>query len=301
MKDCIVIGAGPAAMAASIFMSRAGLSVLMIGDTKKSQLMKGQEVGNYLGLDGISGPDLLEKGLAQVKKYGGEHLVAEIVHAEQKENGFSVKLSNAKELDAKTLIIATGLTPVHSGAKNEEHLLGRGIHTCVACDGPFYKNKKVIVLGNGNFAAEEVIELLALTKNITLISNGKEFAIAPELKKKLDAAKIVYDTRRAVEFTGEKKLESVKFSDGSVEKPDGVFVALGAATALAFAQKLGLEMEGQAIKITRNGETNVEGVYAAGGCTGGNFQISKSVGEGCNAGIAVIKQLKGLDTYEDLT
>ncbi|HSU72868.1 MAG TPA: NAD(P)/FAD-dependent oxidoreductase, partial [Candidatus Binatia bacterium] len=143
MKDCIVIGAGPAAMAASIFMARAGLSVVMIGDVKKSQLMKGQEIGNFLGVDGISGPDLLEKGLAQVKKYGAEHLVAEIIHAESKESGFSIKLANAKQLDAKTIIIATGLTPVHSGAKNEDRLLGRGIHTCVACDGPFYKNKNV--------------------------------------------------------------------------------------------------------------------------------------------------------------
>ncbi|HSU73103.1 MAG TPA: NAD(P)/FAD-dependent oxidoreductase, partial [Candidatus Binatia bacterium] len=160
-------------------------------------------------------------------------------------------------------------------------------------------NKNVIVLGNGNFAAEEAIELLGLTKNITMVSNGKEFAIAPELKKKLAGLK--FDTRRAVEFVGEKKLELVKFSDGSSEKPDGVFVALGTATALAFAQKLGLEMDGQSIKINRDGETNVEGVYAAGGCTGGNFQISKSVGEGCNAGISVIKKLKGLTEYEDLT
>jgi len=301
MIDCIVIGAGPAGMAASIFMARAGLSATMIGDPAKTGLIKAQEVGNFLGLDGISGKELLDKGAAQVKKYGAEHLLTEVVHAEPRDKGFVVKLGNAKELAAKTLIIATGLKPKTVGAVNEEKLIGRGIHTCVACDGPFYKNKKVLIIGNGNFAAEEAIELSALTKDIMIFSNGKEFSIAPELKKKLDAANVKYDLRRVVEFVGEKKLELVKFSDNSQEKPDGVFLALGSATALAFAQKLGLEMEGKAIKINREGETNVEGVYAAGGCTGGNYQISKSVGEGCNAGISVIKKLKGLTEYEDLT
>jgi thioredoxin reductase (NADPH) len=299
--DCIVIGAGPAGMTASIFMTRANLSVLMIGDIEKTGLIKGQEIGNFLGNDGISGPDLLDKGLEQAKKYGTKHLIAEVVHVEQKEPDFIVKLANAKELSAKCIIIATGLTAKSSGAKNEDKLLGRGIHTCVACDGPFYKNKRVFVLGNGNFAAEEAIELSGLTKDITLVSHGKEFAIAPELKKTLDKAGVKYDKRRAIEFVGEKKFEKVLFSDKSEEAPAGIFIALGTATALAFAQKLGLEMEGQGIKITRDGETNVAGVFAAGGCTGGNYQISKSVGEGCNAGISVIKKLKGLTNYQDIT
>lgn len=301
MYDCIVIGAGPAGMAASIFMSRAGLKVLMIGDTDKTGLIKAQEVGNFLGCDGVSGPDLLDRGVEQVKKYGAEHLIAEVVHTEEKGGTFTVKLADARKLASKTLIIATGITAKSSGAKNEDKLIGRGVHTCVACDGPFYKKKRVFVIGHGSFAAEEALELTGLTDDITIVSNGKEFAIAPELKTMLDQREVKYDKRRAVEFVGDKRLEKVKFSDNSEDKPDGVFLALGTATALAFAQKLGLEMDGQSIKIDRDGKTNVEGVFAAGGCTGGNYQISKSVGEGCNAGISVIKKLKGLANYQDLT
>src|SRR5262249_30103619 len=137
-------------------------------------------VGNLIGVDGISGPELLEKGVEQIKKYGAELVEKEVVHV-MKRQDFTVKTTDGRAYTSKTVIIASGMAVKLPGIKNDEALLGKGVHTCVACDGYPYKGKKVAVIGNGNHAAEEAIELLALTKDITVISHGKEFDVSKEL------------------------------------------------------------------------------------------------------------------------
>jgi thioredoxin reductase len=170
------------------------------------------------------------------------------------------------------------------------------------CDGYPYKNKKVAVIGNGNHAAEEAIELLALTKDVTVISNGKEFEISNELMKECEKGKVKFSKDKVAEFKGEKWLEGVVMKDGSTAKYDGVFLALGGVTSLTFAQKLALDTTPEGfLVIDKDGKTAIEGCYAAGGCTGGNQQIAKSAGEACNAAIAVIKRVKGLENYSDQT
>lgn len=300
--DTIIIGAGIAGMTAAVFTSRAKLKTLLIGIPEKSQLHYAQAVGNYVGMDGISGPELLEKGLEQVKRYGTEFLEMEVVHVAKKGELFTVKTSDNTGYVSKTVIIASGMSVKLPGIKNDQALLGRGVHSCVACDGYPYKGKKVAVIGNSNHAAEEAVELLALTRDVTVISNGKEFEISKELMAECEKGKVRFIKDKVAEFRGEKWLEGLLMKDGSVAKYDGVFLAIGAVTSLTFAQKLALDTNKDgSLVIERDGKTAIEGCYAAGGCTGGNQQITKSAGEACNAAIAVIKKVKGLENYSDQT
>ncbi len=299
--DTIIIGAGPAALAAAVFAARAQLKTLVVGEPKKSMLQSAADVGNYIGTDSISGQEWIEHGIEQIKKYGAEFLEQEVVHTEKRIENFTIKTSDNKKYESRTIIICTGVALRTAGISNERALLGKGVHTCVACDGWPYKQKKVAVIGNTNHAAEEAIELLAFTKDITLISNGKEFEISQQLKEILDKENVKYMKEKVGEFKGDKKLDKVLLANNSELAFDGVFLALGTTTALAFAQKLALDTKNNYLVIDNEGKTSLEGCYAAGACTGGNLQIAKSAGEGCNAAIAVIKKIKGLTNYSDLT
>jgi len=300
--DVIIIGVGPAGLAASLFTARAQLKTLVFGSTTKAMLAQAQVVGNALGLDGMSGLQIANSGIAQAKKYGAEVQDKEVVNIVKKNSSFLVKTADAKDYEAKAIILASGVSYKGSGVFGEEKFVGRGVHYCVACDGIFFKKKKVYVVGSGNYAAEEAIELTAYTKDISIVSNGAEFEISPQLMKELKRYKIKLREDIITEFKGDKMLKSAKVN-GKEETVDGIFVAIGMASALGFALKLGLEMspDKSFIVVDKEMKTTVDGIFAAGGCTGGNIQIAKSAGEGCNAAIAVIKKLKGISAYVDHT
>ena len=301
--DTIVIGMGMAGLTAAVFTARANLKTLVIGDLKKSQLAYAADVGNYLGADDKSGMEILEMSKEQVDKYGAETLVDEVVHVKKTDDGtFLIKTSNQKEFQSKSLIIASGVVFKQAGIRGERDFLGKGVHTCVACDGIFYKGKKVFIVGNGSLAAEEALQLLAYTKEVTIISNGKEFEITQDMKERLLKESIKMTKDRIAEIKGDKFVKSVLMKDGQELQLDGIFIAIGTATALFFAQSLTITADANGfIIIDKDGKTDVKGVYAAGGCTGGYEQIAKSAGEGCNAAISVIRELKGLARYADQT
>lgn len=302
--DVIIIGAGPAGLSASVYLARAQLKPLVFGFPHQSLLEKSHEIGNYLGFsEPIDGPRIIETFVRHVKKYKVPILEEEIVHAERNEDeSFTVKTAINKKFTSRALIIAAGMLFKKSGIANEDAFVGKGIHYCVACDGVFYKGKKVAVVGSSNYAAEEALELKAYTKDVTILSQ-KEFSFTKELEAEIKKNRIALKRVNAKSFVGNQKgmFDHLVLDTGEKLKFDGVFVAVGTASSLAFANKLGVDYEGVFLKIDRDGRTNVERVYAAGGCTGGNVQVAKSVGEGCNAAISCIKDLKGLAAYTDYT
>lgn len=301
--DTIIIGMGMAGLASSVFTARANLKTLVIGNLKESQLYYAQIVGNYLGLDGKSGREILEISKEQAEKYGAETMTDEVVHLIKLDDGtFLVKTSNLMEFKSKTIVITSGVVLKHSGIKGEKEFLGKGVHTCVACDGIFYKGKKVFVIGNGNLAVEEALQILTYTKDVTIFSNGKDFEITKHMEERLTSKGIKMTKDKIIEIKGDKLVKSILLKDGNEIGVDGVFIAMGAATALFFAQSLAISTDEKGfIIIDKEGRTDVKGVYAAGGCTGGYEQIAKSSGEGCNAGISVIREIKGLARYADQT
>src|SRR3989338_3703714 len=303
MYDVLIIGAGPAGLQAALFTARAGLSTLVAGDTAKSALADGAKIGNAFGILGEPpGHALLANSVANVKTYGGEFSADEVVDLRKRDDGiFAGKTAMGTALEAKTVVIATGAGYVSAGIQDEQAYLGKGVHTCVACDGYYYKGKSVAVVGEGHFAAEEALELAAYTDRITIFSPGKEWTMSPDIQKALADKRVSLRKDRIVKLAAEQTVTGVGLEDGTVVPADGVFLALGTTSSIAFAQKLGVEQKDDAIAIDRDGTTNVDGVYAAGGCTGGNQQIAKSAGEGCNAAVAIIKKLRGVAQYSDQT
>jgi thioredoxin reductase (NADPH) len=298
--DVIIVGVGPAGLSAGIYLGRAKVKTLMIGKKADSQLAKAHNIENYFGFpEGIMGKDLLENGIKQAKKFDVEIVDGEAVDAKPNNNGFTIKLGNGKKHNCKAMVIATG-TPIKlTGILKEEELTGKGVHYCVECDGAFYQDKKVAVIGNGNHAAEGALDLQTFTKNVTIFSNGEDFDISFPMKKELEKEKVKLAGKKVKAFEGEKKLENVVFADGSKAKFDAVFMACGTASALNFAAEMGLIINENILEVDSNNMTNVKGVFAAGNCAGKCRQVAKNVGEGCNAGLGAIKFLRNKKVYFD--
>ena len=200
--------------------------------------------------------------------------------------GFSVTTTN-KKYNAKTIILATGNKKNTPNIKGIREFEGKGISYCAICDGFFYRDKNVVVIGNGNYAVSETNDLINITKHITILTNGEK---APEIR----ADNVKISEKEIREIRGEQKVEEIHFTDNTTIKTDGIFIAQGVAGSLEFAKKLGILTQKNSIIVNEKMETNVPGIYACGDCTGGLLQISKAVYQGTVAGLEVVKYLKNI-------
>lgn len=284
MYDVIIIGAGPAGISASLYAKRGNLKVLNLY-SNNSSLEKTNLVENYYGFEhGINGQDLYCTGIKQAENIGIQIKKEEVVKLEINNNNFKV-YTNKDEYICKSLIFATGSKKNKPKISGVEKFEGKGVSYCAICDGFFYKNKNVAVLGNGNYAISEVNDLLNITNNITILTNGSK---APEFRN--DNVNI--NTKEIENIDGNKKVEKIQFRDGSTIDTDGIFIAQGVAESLDFAKKLGIITNNNKITVNENMETNIKGIYACGDCTGGLLQISKAVYEGTKAGLQVIDYIR---------
>ena len=285
MYDVIILGAGPAGISASLYTKRANLETLILYNDK-SGLEKASLIENYYGFkNGISGKELYETGIEQAKNIGVEVKKEEVVKIENNIEYFNV-VTNTNQYKAKNLILATGNKKNKPKIKGIEKFEGKGVSYCAICDGFFYRNGSVSVLGSGNYAVAETNELINIADNITILTNGEK---APEFR----ADNVTIDTKEIEEINGENKVEEIKFKDGSTLKTDGIFVAQGVAGSSEFAKKLGIMTNKDKIIVNENMETNIKGIYACGDCTGGLLQVSKAVYEGAKAGLQVIAGIRG--------
>ncbi len=207
----------------------------------------------------------------------------EVLKIELSDN-FIIKTSNS-EYTSKVVILATGNKKNKPKISGIEKFEGKGVSYCAICDGFFYRNKSVAVLGNGNYAISETNDLINIAKDVTILTNGKT---APELR----ADNVNIDTKEINKFHGENKLEHIEFKDGSKLNIDGVFIAQGVAGSSDFAKKLGALTKNDKIIVNENMETTIKGLYACGDCTGGLLQISKAVYEGTIAGLQAVQYIK---------
>lgn len=284
MYDVIIIGAGPAGISASLYTKRANLNTLILYNDE-SGLEKADLIENYYGFEkGINGKQLYNTGIKQAENIGVEVKKEEVIKIENNIEDFNVITSNNK-YKTKTLIFATGNKKNKPKIKGIEKFEGRGVSYCAICDGFFYRNRSISVIGNGNYAISETNELINIANDITILTNGEE---APEFRA--DNVKIT--TKPIDEILGDKKVEEIKFKDGTTMKTEGIFVAQGVAGSAEFAKKLGIMTSKDKIVVNENMQTNIKGIYACGDCTGGLLQVSKSVYEGAKAGLEVISYLK---------
>lgn len=284
MYDVIIIGAGPAGISASLYTRRANLKTLVLY-SDKSGLEKTDKIENYYGFeDGIDGKELYFSGIKQTEKIGTDVKKEEVVNIVNEDKKFSITTSKNKYV-SKVVILATGNKKNKPQIDGIDRLEGKGISYCAICDGFFYKNKSVAVLGNSKYALSEVNDLINVVKDITVLTNGKD---KPEIRDD----RIKLETKKIKEIEGKEKVEKIKFEDGSKMNIDGIFIAEGVAGSAEFAKKMGAFIKQNKIIVNENMETNIKGLYACGDCTGGILQISKAVYEGAVAGLQAIKYLK---------
>lgn len=285
--DVIIIGKGPAGISAALYTVRASLKTLVVG-ADGSALTKTSKIENYFGFEfPVSGRQLLENGEKQALRVGAEIKNAEVTAVEYGET-YIVKTTGGKYA-AGAVLIATGQTPRRPEIPGVKEFEGKGVSYCTTCDGFFYKNKSVGVLGNGNYAVQEAMELEPFTKDITIFTNGQNVNFSGEYsriseKYKLNAGKVVG-------LAGEGILNNI-ILEGETQKLDGLFIASGTASSVDFAVKLGVAVKDNAIVVDDRQKTNLGGIFAAGDCTGGFKQISTAVGQGALAGKSIIDYVR---------
>ncbi|WP_101697224.1 NAD(P)/FAD-dependent oxidoreductase [Clostridium minihomine] len=280
MANIVIVGRGPAGISAALYTLRAGISTTVIGKDNGT-LGKVDKIENYYGFpDPISGSNLVQTGIEQAKRLGADFVEDEVVGISY--DGRLIVKTTGGEYPADALILATGSTRSAPRIKGLQELEGHGVSYCAVCDGFFYRGKEVAVLGNGDYAIHEALELLNTSKSVTVLTNGKKMlASVPE--------GIQLCTKEIHSLDGDPVLNQVRFQDGSSLNAEGVFVAMGVAGSTDLARKLGAEVDNNKIVVDENMSTNIPGLYAAGDCTGGLLQIAKAVYEGAKAGTEAIK------------
>lgn len=298
--DVIIIGAGPSGISASLYTVRANKKTLVLYEDKAG-LEKANKIENYYGFEnGITGEELYNIGIKQAKNLGVDVKKEEVIKIEMNSDIYSnndnvnenkdstskyrflVTTSNGL-YKAKVVILATGNKKNKPKIKGIEKFDGKGVSYCAICDGFFYRNKDVAVIGSGDYAISETNDLINVVKDVTILTNGEK---APDFR----ADNVKIETRGIKEIKGDTKVDEVVLDDGTNLKIDGIFVAQGVAGSSDFAKKLGALTNKDNIVVNENMETNVEGLFACGDCTGGLLQVAKAVHEGAVAGLAAIKK-----------
>jgi len=299
-ENIIIIGSGPAGLTAAIYAARANLNPLMItGNEFGGQIAITSEVENYPGFDSILGPDLTEKMKAQAEKFGTRiqyDYVSEVDFT--KGSPFMIK-TYSQEYEAKAVIIATGASAKRLGVPGENELIGKGVSYCATCDGFFFKNKDVLVIGGGDSAVQEGLFLTKYATRVRIVHRRDQLRAGEFLKKQAsenEKITFVYDTVLE-EIKGSGKVQevlakNVKTGQEEMWKTDGVFVFVGhfPNTDIFKGQ---LKMDEQNFLITdKNMQTSVEGVFAAGEVQDPIYkQAVSSAGQGCQAAIAAERWL----------
>lgn len=275
--DTIVIGSGPAGISCAIYLKRYNLNPLVL--TTKNSALFNAKIENYYGIKSISGSDLWQQGIDQAAALGID-IKYECVTAIEYDNNFIVK-TDSTSYSSKTIYIATGMSRKKSNIKNLDKFLGCGVSQCATCDGFFFRNKRIGIVGSEKFMESELEVLERFSKNITIFSDGVLY--------KNDKFMVVND--KILEVYGDSKLKGLKTLNNDYEL-DALFLAIGNANACDFAAHLGLEIKNNNLVVDENFMTNFKGVFAGGDAIGGMLQVSKAVSDGARSALAIKNYLK---------
>lgn len=267
MIDAIVIGVGPAGISTAINLRKLNRSVLVIGKDK-GQLTSLDVIDNLYAQPPISGEALITKGINQARKLGIEVIKDIVLNITEHDAHFLVSTSQTT-YPSKTVILTTGKPRVQIDLEGYEIFKSKGIHLCATCDGLLYKDKSVGIIGSGPYLEQEIQTLENYTKDITIFTNKKPYTheVYPVIEDELIA------------FIGEKRLTHLK-TEHKTYALNGVFLAINYPMATELSLKLGVIMDDENIEVDQNMQTNIEGLFAAGDCIGGELQVPKAIHDG---------------------
>ena len=293
VRNLIVIGSGPAGFTAALYAARANLEPLVLkGMEAGGQLMLTTDVENYPGFaDGILGPELMDQMEKQAARFSSEILPVHVTRVDLSQRPFGVWAGD-QEWRARTVVIATGATARWLDVPGEQHLRGRGVSACATCDGFFFRDRELIVVGGGDSAMEEATFLTKFASKVTIVHRRDEFRASKIMQERaLANPKIeVAWNREIVEILGDDAVTGVRVRDTvtgetAERSTDGVFMAIGhTPNTELFGEWLDLDPEGYVVVQEPRTRTSVEGVFAAGDVTDRVYrQAVTAAGQGCKA------------------
>ncbi len=299
--DVIIIGAGPGGMTAAIYTQRANLKTMMLEKAAPGgKMMTTWEVENYTGFGKVSGFELSEKMFNHTQELGVEYRYGDVTNIVDKGKYKEVHTQSGEVFETGAVIIGTGTIPRSTKAKGESKLSGRGVSWCAICDGAFFKDMDIAVIGGGNSAIEEAVFLTKTVKHITVIN------ILPTLQADAKAVEEAKETGKidfmlgyeVVSFNGDNQLESVTLRNAETKEEsdlvvEGAFVFIGQIPEVSFAKELNITNKWGYIEVNEKMETRVPGIYAIGDVIDKELrQIITAASDGSIAAVEVAKYLE---------
>lgn len=306
MENIVIIGSGPAGLSAGVYASRAMLNPLIIeGISSGGQLMLTSEVENYPGIDNpILGPKLIEQFRNHALKFGSRLMNVNVEKLEKTDSKIILICSDGSKIETKSVLITTGADAKWLGLESEQRLRGKGVSACATCDGFFFKDKRVAVVGGGDSAMEEALYLTKFASEVTIIHRRESFRASKIMQERVmnnSKIKVLFNTE-VKEVLGTEKVEGLLLLNNGVESKlelEGLFIAIGHIPSTKFLENSGVKLDEKGYIITRESNllfhnldisfpnnyrysTSLEGVFAAGDCV--DFEFRQAV---TAAGMAV--------------
>jgi len=299
--DLIIIGGGPAGITAGIYATRKKIKILLIAKDFIGQIGKTNEVDNYPGFSKISGLDLMKKFEEHLKKFSFEIKKQKVIKVEKIQQGFAVKTEEKEEFLTKTIIVATGRDPRPLEAEGEKEYIGRGVSYCSICDGPFFQNKAVAVIGGGNSGFEAALDLVKYAKRIFIFEKSEKIIADEVLRDRAKKEKKIeiHTNTEIKKIEGNNKVQDLIYQDLKTRKTyqvptDGVFIQIGSIPATGFLKDLVEFNQTDEIKVDfETCATSCSGIWAAGDVNNGEWkQIIIAASDGARAALAVYEYLQ---------
>ena len=310
MLDLAIIGGGPAGLTAGLYATRGGLKNVVMYEKGMpgGQITQSSEVENYPGIERVvTGMELMEPWPKQCMRFGLKHEMAEVERVLKEDNHFKIILNDGREEKALSVIVCTGSTPKKAGFKGEDEFFGRGVSTCATCDGFFYKDKEVAVLGGGDTALEEALYLANICKKVYLIHRRDKFRAAPSTVlrvKNNDKIELILNTTVKEAYGSNMGLEGLILVDKENKERDlkvpGIFVFVG----MDVNNEVLKQEDGSFLcEVNQNGQvvvdlrmrTNIDGLFAAGDIRiEAPRQVVCAAGDGATAALSALSYVESL-------
>ncbi len=290
--NTVIIGSGVAGMTAAMYLKRANIPFILIEKSAPGgQINRASLIENYPGIESIDGPSLAMNLYNQISKMEIDIKFGEVQNIEIKQNKKIISINDEK-IECENIIVATGRNPKELGLENEKYLTGHGVSWCALCDGHFYKDKDVAVVGAGNSAFEEALYLANICKTVYIIHRSSNFKAEKNLVEKVKNTKnIIIKENVNIEKLNIKDeyLDSITLDNKEILDIKGLFIYIGSIPDISFLSEIGIKDDNGYLIVNQNMETNIEGIYACGDVINKNvYQLTTAIGEAATAANSII-------------